>query len=323
MKKKVYGLIILTTLVLAAVAVKPLLAYVTAKSLSRVDGSIVPNKWLAPGPISWTLDPTQGSNFTGSQSIATVFSNAFGAWASVVPVTLTPGGDLTKAQGFNHYDGVNFVTTNAKPGDLPVGVLAETVTFYFDAPGPDPVVPGRTITFPGQIMEADMEFSSAYTFSTNPGAKIGQVDLQAVATHEAGHFLGMDHASNVSSTMFWETPAGFINQRNLSSDDIAGISTLYPPPTFAATGTLSGTVRTTSNDPVYGAIVVAVDTNGVPVASTVTDPSGLYTIQGLTPGTYSVFAEPLSGRITKDNIGTLLQIYPSATVNTAFTTRYH
>jgi Carboxypeptidase regulatory-like domain len=133
----------------------------------------------------------------------------------------------------------------------------------------------------------------------------------------------MDHASNVSSTMFWETPAGFINQRNLSSDDIAGISTLYPPATFAATGTLSGTVRTTSNDPVYGAIVVAVDTNGVPVASTVTDPAGSYTIQGLTPGTYSVFAEPLSGRITATNIGTLGQIYPSATVNTAFTTRYH
>jgi protocatechuate 3,4-dioxygenase beta subunit len=74
---------------------------------------------------------------------------------------------------------------------------------------------------------------------------------------------------------------------------------------------------------VYGAIVVAVDTNGVPVASAVTDPSGLYTIQGLPPGTYSVFAEPLSGRITAGNIGTLQTIYPSSSVYTNFTTRYH
>jgi hypothetical protein len=323
MKKKLYGLMILAVLVLAAVAAKPVRAYVTAKSLSGVDGSIVVNRWLSSAQILWTLDPTQGSNVTGSQSQSTVFNNAFGAWASVVPVNLTAGGNPAQAKGFNMYDGINFVTTNGKPGDLPTGVLGETVTFYFDAPGPDPVIPGRTITFPGQIMEADIEFSSNFSFSTNTGAITGQVDLQAVATHEAGHFLGMDHASNLSSTMFWETPSGFINQRNLSSDDIAGISTLYPPSTFASKGTLSGTVRTTSNVPVYGAIVVAVDTNGVPVASTVTDPSGLYTIQGLTPGTYSVFAEPLSGTISAGNILTLQIIYPGSSVNTNFTTRYH
>ncbi len=321
MKKKLYGFIIVAALILGAVAAKPLRAYVTARSLSGVDGSIVPNRWLSSAQILWTLDPTQGSNFTGSRTLSTVFNSAFGAWASVVPVILTAGGDPTKAQGFNVYDGVNFVTTNGKPGDLPTGVLGLTVTFYFDSPTIDQF--GRSASFPGQILEADMEFSSAFPFSTNTGGTTGQVDLQAVATHEAGHFLGMDHASNLSSTMFWETPAGFINQRNLSSDDIAGISTLYPPATFASKGTLSGTVRTTSNVPVYGAIVVAVDTNGVPVASTVTDPSGLYMIQGLTPGTYAVFAEPLSGTITAANIGTLQVIYPSQSVNTNFTARYH
>jgi hypothetical protein len=320
MKKKVYGLIILA-LVLAAVAERPLRGYVTSKSLSAVDGSIVANKWLSSAPIVWTLDPTQGSNVTGSQSLSTVLNNAFGAWASVVPINPVPGGDPAKAQGFNAYDGINFVTTNGKPGDLPVGVLAYTVSFYFDSLTTDEF--NRTTTFPGQILEADTEFSSAFQFSTNTGATAGRVDLQSIATHEAGHFLGMDHATNVSSTMFWQTPPGFINQRNLSSDDIAGISTVYPPATFASTGMLSGTVRTTSNVPVYGAIVVAVDTNGVPVASAVSDPSGMYTIQGLPPGTYSVFAEPLSGRIAAGNIGTLQTIYPSSSVNTNFTTRYH
>jgi hypothetical protein len=123
--------------------------------------------------------------------------------------------------------------------------------------------------------------------------------------------------------MFWLQPTGYMYQRNLSTDDIAGISTIYPPANFSSTGTLNGHVKTMSNTPVYGAIVVAVNASGQPVASTVTDPGGNYSIQGLPAGTYTVFAEPLSGRIGPGNIGTLSQIYPNATVFTGFTTRYH
>jgi hypothetical protein len=74
---------------------------------------------------------------------------------------------------------------------------------------------------------------------------------------------------------------------------------------------------------VFGAIVVAVNASGQPAASTLSDPSGLYTIQGLPAGSYTVYAEPLNGRIGVANIYTLTPIYPSATVNTSFTTRYH
>jgi hypothetical protein len=168
-----------------------------------------------------------------------------------------------------------------------------------------------------------MAFNSSYAFTTSITVPSNQTDLQSIATHEAGHFLGMDHASNTSSTMFWNTVPGYSYQRNLSADDIAGISTLYPPATFASQGTLNGTVRTTSNAPVYGAIVVAVNADGVPVASTMTDPSGAYSIQGLAPGSYTVYAEPLSGRIVPANIGTLFAVYPGSTANTNFTTRYH
>ena len=74
--------------------------------------------------------------------------------------------------------------------------------------------------------------------------------------------------------------------------------------------------------PVYGAIVVAVNATGTPVASAVTNPSGQYTIAGLDAGAYTVFAEPLDRPLEVGNLNTLSLIYPGQNVNTNFTTRY-
>jgi hypothetical protein len=320
--KKTLGLLLLITL--TAGASQSLRAYVTAKSRSAA-GVIVPHKWDSSSfPIIWQMNPVPGANVTGSRTQAAVINQAFQAWQSIVPVSLQQGADTAPTVKADQYDRLNVITTNTSPTDLPPGVYAYTYTFYFDDGGPGVVDPlGRPVLFPGQIIEADMAFSSSYSFTTSTTVPSNQTDLQSIATHEAGHFLGMDHASNTSSTMFWNTVPGYSYQRNLTTDDIAGISTLYPPPSFAAQGTLNGTVRTTSNTPVYGAIVVAVDANGAPVASTVTDPSGASSIQGLAHGSYTVYAEPLSGRIAPGNIGTLSAVYPSSTANTNFTTRYH
>jgi hypothetical protein len=320
--KKTLGLVLV--IALAAGASQSLRAYVTAKSLSAA-GVIVTHKWDGSSfPIIWHMNPVQAANVTGSRTQVAVINQAFQAWQSVVPVSLQQGTDTAPSAKADQYDGVNVITTNTSPTDLPPGVYAYTYTFYFDDGGPGLVDPlGRPVSFAGQIVEADMAFSPSYAFTTSPTVAPNQTDLQSIATHEAGHFLGMDHASNTSSTMFWNSVPGYSYQRNLTSDDIAGISTLYPPASFASQGTLNGTVRTTSNVPVYGAIVVAVNANGVPVASTVTDPSGAYSIQGLAPGSYTVYAEPLSGRIGPANIGSLSAIYPDSTVNTNFTARYH
>src|SRR5262249_18708279 len=153
---------------------------------------------------------------------------------------------------------------------------------------------------------------------------------QAVLTHEIGHLLGLDHSPLISATMFWTVGTGVTYPRNVSSDDAAAVSILYPSSQAASKGKISGVVRTTSNNPVYLAIVVAVNSSGVPVASTVTDPNGAYTIEGLDAGAYSVYAEPLDGPITLNNISTfaptpppgIAPLYPGAQINTNFTTRF-
>ena len=87
-------------------------------------------------------------------------------------------------------------------------------------------------------------------------------------------------------------------------------------------GAIQGAVRTITNVPVYGAVVVALNASGQPVASAVTDPMGQYSIMGLDAGSYTVYAQPLDGFTTSDDFPTLSDIYPGRTVMTGFDARF-
>lgn len=77
----------------------------------------------------------------------------------------------------------------------------------------------------GKIYDADVELNSFEVNITTADA-IGQANLEAIVTHEAGHFLGLAHSLDPDSTMLANyTPI----VRDLSPDDVAGICAVYPP----------------------------------------------------------------------------------------------
>jgi hypothetical protein len=295
--------------IMALIVAAPLSGYVSRKSV--INGQIVINKW-ATFPITWRMNPGQPSNVSGVVTLEATFQQAFSVWSSISTATISftegPQTDPSVKPGL---DGVNLITANLTPADWAAyGVDAMSLTNVFSS------------TTTGQIVEADILFNPNVTFSTGNITPTGSADLQAVATHEIGHLLGLDHTPLASAVMFPLAPGGSLS-RTLTSDDMIGVSTLYPTASFSTRGSIAGTVRDTTNTGVFGAIVVAVGQNGQPMATTVTDPSGNYSIAGVPAGFYTLFAEPMDGPFTESNF--LVRpstLYPSKTININFTTRF-
>ena len=83
--------------------------------------------------------------------------------------------------------------------------------------------------------------------------------------------------------------------RPIDADDISAISELYGTTGWmATTGSISGVV-TANGQPWNMASVVAIPPQG-PAVSALTNPDGSYTINGLTPGQYLLYAHPLPAR---------------------------
>jgi MYXO-CTERM domain-containing protein len=120
---------------------------------------------------------------------------------------------------------------DAWPYDDPVNTLALTTVTY----GVDD----------GRIFEAYTEVNSAQhklTTAEPPPTSGAGFDLQSILTHEAGHFLGIAHATDANAIMYAYYHPGAIN---LTADDIAAICTVYPPQSTrgGCACTTSGTSR--------------------------------------------------------------------------------
>jgi hypothetical protein len=98
-------------------------------------------------------------------------------------------------------------------------------------PGENNTLALTTITFDpptGRILDADVEINSfkvELTVSTDHPVD----DLQSIATHEAGHFLGLGHSLAKGATMNASYNPRTTDFRTLSADDVAGICAIYPP----------------------------------------------------------------------------------------------
>jgi len=252
----------------------------------------VPRRWnldaFADGRVPWALSNNVGSNLTGDRAPLDVLTTAFSTWEAVAASKIRFAFQgVVGTRERNSGDGVNLIALGARE-NLGTGVLAATFL---------------TSDAAGTLTDADIVFGSSVAFSTSSSPDASAYDLEAIATHEIGHFLGLEHCGLARATMVPYTDRGEIQQRTLHSDDEIGATLLYPEDGFlASTGSLSGRI-TVAGAPVFLANVVAASVRGPIVASAFSAPDGSYHVEGLPPDVYVVYAEPLDGPVAPGNVG--------------------
>jgi uncharacterized protein (TIGR03437 family) len=242
----------------------------------KFDLAALPNKTVTIF-VSDAL-PKKFATYDSLPSVLTQVGQAAQVWNGVST------SDLRVTFGGLYADG----TAGATPGgelvfddEVPPGLLAITTHTAANVPVTGPNGP----FFP--IIRSVMHFRSDLTLAPGPSYTEG---FYLTVVHEMGHALGLQHTftSSVMSTAVTRATAELAP---LDADDIAGISLLYPRNFGGNTGTVTGTV-TSGGAGVHMASVVALRPGGSAV-SALTNPDGTYRLDGVPPGNYFIYVQPL------------------------------
>jgi hypothetical protein len=162
----------------------------------------------------------------------------------------------------------------------------------------------------GELVETDIFLNSTFDWSVAAAGEVGRFDVQSIALHEIGHFIGLGHSAlgetelrptggrrviGAEAVMFpIAFSPGTTLGRTLRADDIAGVSDIYPSPGFRSeTGSVSGRVLKNGQG-VYGAHVVAFSLRtGELIGGFSFSRDGAFSMAGLPPGPVVLRAEPL------------------------------
>ena len=273
-----------------AVLSQPAHAYLHL-STSRAGQSRV-LKWQRT-PVRWFASD-RGAAGVSASDFQAAMARAFATWEAVPTSTIA-----FQFAGF----------TGAEPfDDDNVSVLG-----FQDQPEMDRVLGATGFlidTVTGEIVESDIFFNSAFPWSTSAQGDPTRFDLESVAVHEVGHFLGLGHSAlgetemrpeggrrvlGSASVMFPIVMGrGITHDRELQPDDVAGVSDLYPEAGFQAqSGVVQGRV-TRNGTGILGAHVTAFNPRtGALVAAFTQNNDGDFRIAGLAPGPYVIRVEPL------------------------------
>lgn len=306
------------------------LAALAALGTASREASAASNFWGNSGALKW---PSNSVTYRYNASVGPGLSNVlvgdprvaidagFAEWESESGVDFTRGTDSSETDVKD--DNVNLITFANTTTNRSVAGSALAVTLFNFNP----------VT--NRITQADIIFNPSRDWATQavPGETV--FSIRDVATHEIGHFVGLEHSAVVGATMFPTTsaidpddPADDI-PRTISTDDRGGANGLYADSRFTSrTGRIAGKVR--AGMAALGGVSVAATriSDGIVFGSAITlgeragAEAGTYEIAGLPPGTYRVHAEPQDGPTEQDNFAAPCSGFYDCPFDTGFLTTY-
>jgi hypothetical protein len=154
-----------------------------------------------------------------------VVESAFGRWAAVECAGGGRPGFVASSAGVVNTLG-NFFCASAPEANLGVWSFPERWNHASSSVGFTTLWLGNQ----GSILDADVELNIDWL--SGSGGELSDV-LLTVATHEAGHVLGIDHSDDPEALMAASYSDGLTSDRSLTPDDVSAVCTLYPPATGA------------------------------------------------------------------------------------------
>lgn len=285
-------------LVLTAAVLLPHPAHAYLHFTITRNGQSIALKWQRT-PVRW-FAKDRGVPGVSASDFQAAMARAFATWEALPTASISfQFGGFTGAEPFDD-DGASVLGFQSHPEMERVlgatGFLVDIVS--------------------GEIVESDIFFNSAVPWSTASNGDPARFDLESIALHEIGHFLGLGHSAlgetevqpqggrrvlASGSVMFpIAFGRGITQDRELQPDDIAGASDLYPDGNFRReTGIARGRVIRTGAG-VLGAHVSAFNPKtGRLIAGFTLNRDGEFQIAGLTPGPHVIRVEPLDDADTE------------------------
>ena len=173
------------------------------------------SRWNASSlPIPYRINLASVPPALGSAAGQAAVDGGFASWAAPTCTTWRAANagttSVARASASDRENSILWVS-----GSWPAELGAVNVTIGVTTP---------VYRVGGYFLDADIQFNNVgFTWNTTGR---GGVDAQSIATHEEGHFLGLDHSSTRGAVMFASYSGGVL--RALSADDIAGVCALYP-----------------------------------------------------------------------------------------------
>lgn len=167
-------------------------------------------------PVQYRVNPATAPSTIGAAGAVTSVDQGFASWSAPACTSwrTTNAGTTSRTRGV--------------AGDRENSILWISGTWPSELGPVDRVIGVTTPVYNPStrlMIDADIQFNNVgFTWSLT-GVR-GTVDTVSIATHEEGHFLGLDHSANSAAVMYASYPGGI--KRDLTGDDIAGVCTLYP-----------------------------------------------------------------------------------------------
>jgi hypothetical protein len=174
--------------------------------------------WHLPSTIKWKLNAsTVPTKYLTADVAHDAIVAAFNTWTAADSAKKFSYDGTTGAKNAR-LDGTNAVLW----GRLSASTIAVTYVWYY--------------TSTHVVAEIDMVFNKRYPWAIFAGGEECQYspdayDLQDIATHEIGHWVGLDDLYNDSDadlTMYGFGAGGELKKRTLGTGDISGVNAVAP-----------------------------------------------------------------------------------------------